>query len=397
MKAKKNMCVLLLFTFMPFMIIFSWYKTIMSEKNIKLEYKELIETAQINEEKGAYITAAGNYVKALSIEPENSEIMLCVAENYLKCGDKSKFLKYCNMAAEADPSSEMPYILMSEYYRLSCDYVRAYEAVSQFPEYECSEDVIKIREELKRMYTIGYRKYKYMSGFAEGYSAVQDENGKWGLADIKGEICLPVRYDAIGAYCPDEEIVPVCMDGQWYFSDLKNRKKYVPDSQCTYLGTFSDGYAPFEIDGKYGYTDLEYNETDCIYDYAGAFSDGVAAVSKNGKWSIINNKFENITKYIYDEIETDDYGLCLHNGKIYAIFEGEKICIDKKGNQISDEKLYSCELTPFCNGELWGYVDENENIVIDAIFDEVSDFSKKGTAIVREGDEYCVIKLAIYK
>ncbi|WP_289479576.1 WG repeat-containing protein, partial [Klebsiella pneumoniae] len=88
-----------------------------------------------------------------------------------------------------------------------------------------------------------------------------------------------------------------------YFADINGNKKYVPNNNYTFLGTYRDGYAPVCLDSKYGYIDLMYKEYKMEYDFASSFAYGVAAVCKDGKWALINNSFENITDFEYDSIE----------------------------------------------------------------------------------------------
>jgi hypothetical protein len=56
-------------------------------------------------------------------------------------------------------------------------------------------------------------------------------------------------------------------------------------------GTFREGLAVVQKNGKYGYINREGVEVvPCVYDGAWGFSEGLARVRKNGKWGYINRE-----------------------------------------------------------------------------------------------------------
>lgn len=391
---KKNNIRYTIFAAMAALASVGWTGAFRNGNIRDIKFCEYIEKAQEHECKEAYITAADNYVRALEIRPSDTEIMISAAENYMKCGDRNGFLRYCNMAAETAPEKDRSYLLLGRYYHETGEIKKAQEILNAAPKGENSDEILSLLHTLKYEYKKGYRSFSDVGGFYGEYCAVCDETGKWGLADKKGDIAVSMQYDAIGAYNADEDIVPICDNGKWYFIDIQNRKKYAPDREYSYLGTYSCGYAPFEYDGKYGYMSLDYEEDAYGYDFAGTFSDGIAAVKLDGKWALIDAGFEEVTGFVYDDIKVDRYGACVKNGRIYAVCDGINIVLDLNGSETDDEPAFICGLSPVCKNGKWGYADSSGNIVIENSFENVLPFSPAGTACVLKDGMWSIIWLS---
>jgi hypothetical protein len=57
------------------------------------------------------------------------------------------------------------------------------------------------------------------------------------------------------------------------------------------IGPFSEGLAPVEVNGKWGFIDTKGNMViPAVYDSAGSFSEGLAQVKVNGKWGYIDKR-----------------------------------------------------------------------------------------------------------
>lgn len=375
---------------------FSWLRVTGCSGSDEAVSAELVGKAQINEQRKAYITAAEYYARAAEYTPQNTDILISAAENFLLCGENEMFLKYCRMAAENDIQSDIPWVMMGEYFLEKGDAVMAAELLNDVPDEALTDAVYDILSRAKSSFHKGYRTFTEVRPFHDGYCAVKDRD-MWGIIDDQGRYCILPEYTEAGAFSAAEDIVPVCRDGIWCFVNSENQIKYVPSEKYTYLGAYASGLAPFCCDGEYGYTDLEYNEKSERYDYAGAFSEGVAAVEKDGRWTVVDENLKNITENEFDMIMTDSYGFCCHGGVIIAVKDGETYALDRSGNYISDRTVFSCGLSPVSCGEFQGYQDEKGDIVIDAFFDEVTDFSENGRAMVKEDGRWKMITLDMYR
>ena len=70
-----------------------------------------------------------------------------------------------------------------------------------------------------------------------------------------------------------------------------------------FTGGFPEGFAPVELNGKWGFINEEGEEAITLkYDNTSCFSKGFAGVQLNGKWGFINQKGKEITPIKYNDI-----------------------------------------------------------------------------------------------
>ncbi len=358
-------------------------------------FDEYFSNAQMNEEKQAYITAAEWYVKAAEIKPDEDTLILA-AENFRKCDENDMFLRCCRRAAECEDCTAKPWVLAGRYYLDNNKAAEAAKLLSGMPQSCRNDETEELLTEASGRFHTGYRSFTDAKPFHGAYFAACD--GKlWGLADADSQFVIAPEYNAVGAYDPEVDLVPVCSEGIWKFVNEYGQTRFALSKEYTYLGSFGDGLAPFCRDGKYGYTDLDYNESSERYDFAGSFSGGIAAVKKDGKWSLVNKDLVPVTNEKYDEIVVDEYGFCAHEGIIEVMKDGKKVFLDKNGSEVSEKNHFSCGLAPVSAGSGEGYENEKGDIVIDAYFEKTTPFSSDGCALVKEDDAWKIITLDIYR
>lgn len=357
-----------------------------TDEQKKLEY---IEKAEYHEQRSAYITAAEYYEKAVECDPENTELMLKAAKNRLLCRDEEEFEKYCQMAE--DCGSIEAYKMEIRKNIDEGDPEKAYLTALEVSDKILDDECRQLKTSLKYSYEESVMCYEDMKGFHDGVTAVKTD-GKWGLADSDGYSVCECIFDDAGAYCREKDIFPVCSDDEWYFADINGNRKYVPERKYSFLGAYSDGYAPFSDGKKYGYMTLDYKEKNLKYDFAGSFSDGVAAVSENGKWYLIDSDLKRISDE-YDHIQTDRYGFCSSDGMIMVTKNGHTENMYSNGKTQKKENDSFVLPQKYHDGDLFGFKNEQGSPVIDPVFDEVLAFSGSGSACVRKGDSWYVIRL----
>lgn len=373
----------------------AWIKLLSGTGTEDDSFDRYLKMAKLNEEKDVYIIAAECYEKAAEIRDDNGELILLAAENYLKCGEESMFLSCCRQAVSNENTGDRPWLLMGEYYLENGYASEAASLLKRIPEKRRSPEADELFARVSSCFHKGYRSYEAAKPFYGGYCAVNDA-GLWGLADRSDSFCILPGYEEMGAYNSDDDVVSVCSDGVWFLVNARNQVRFLPSEKYTWLGSYNSGLVPFCCDGVYGYTDLEYNEKTEKYDFAGSFNEGVAAVMKNGKWAVVSPSLEEITGYDFDEIILDSYGFCAHNGQIRALVNGEEIFLDLNGNRCEYRTVYSCGLAPVKFGEFYGYENETGDIAVEAYFDEVTDFSEDGSALVLEDGMWRIITLDVY-
>ena len=381
---------------MVLLMVLAWRNVSAAPGAEDRKYSDFIDRARMSEQKHAYITAAEYYAKAAEIKPDDEGAFILAAENYLKCEENEMFLLCCRKAADVPDCTDRPWVLMGRFYLDNDNAENAARLLSGMPERCVSDETEALLADAGSRFHLGYKSFSDVKPFSGEYFAASD--GKhWGLADEEGQFCISPEYDDIGAYDPDEDIVPVCRDGVWSFVNLNGQVKFVPSEKYTFLGSYSDGLAPFCQDGKYGYTDLDYNESDKRFDRAGAFAEGVAAVCEGGKWALVDDDLEKITGCDFDEIVLDEYGFCVHNGIIHAVKGGKEVCLDTKGRECTENDSFSCGLKPAGAEGRKGYQNKKGDMAIAPFFDDVTAFTENGISLVKEDDMWKVMSLDIYR
>lgn len=386
------------------LITLMWTVMYKNSGSDRIKYDEYISKAQEHEDKKAYLTAAKFCTYALELYPDDDVLMLRTADDYLMCEDSQDFMRYCSMAMAKNPRNPESYLKMSQYYESQNDYKKAIDILKSASKTIHGGEIDDRLAQIKYTFEESGSVYSDMCGFFNGFSTAMNDRGKWGVVGENANVRLPFKYDQTGgAYNGEEDIISVCLDGEWFMCDLKGRKKYVPDTDYSFLGTYADGYCPFEFNGLYGYMDLEYKEYNCGYEFAGAFNNKIAAVCKDGKWALINNKFENITGFEYDNIKTDRYGMCNAAGTVTAQKNGKYYEIDSKGNEKeidadqADIVDGNCGLSVCMSEGKYGYCSKEGGMKIEAQYEQATPFSKNGAACVKKDGIWSVIQLYEYE
>ena len=86
--------------------------------------------------------------------------------------------------------------------------------------------------------------------------------------------------------------------------ERRRREAYLLQLPDERFVTFKDN------SGKYGFSDRENSELliPVIYDYAGSFSEGLASVNKDGKWGYIDKSGKAVIPIIYDNTCSFSFG-----------------------------------------------------------------------------------------
>lgn len=381
---KKGNATLILIVLIGFTFI-AWIGVFKGQKEDKEAYVNYLKLAEDFEKKEIYIDALENYEKALALDSKNFEISMKIADMYYELTDYNGFITACDNAIKINPKNPEPYIKKAEYYISKTQYSEAIKVIKSASGIKNNKELEALKVTLSTKYIEKYVSFSTISDWhVQGdlnYVPVQS-NEKWGMTLKDGTKKIRMLFEYLGAYDEETEVIPCCLDGDYYYVDLKGNKKLVGDKEYQYLGSFGCGLAPAQRKNKYGYIDTKFKEQKFEYDYAGAFANGVAAVEKNGKWALINEKLENITKFTYDEILLDSYGFCSVFNVIIVRQGEEYIFLNHKGDVISKESFDGAKL-PASNdsyiavkkGDSWGYADQNGEIIISPKYKDAKSFS----------------------
>ena len=93
-----------------------WMTTVQKLGENPANYKRLVAEAQKYEGEELYVRAIENYKAALEYQPDNKEIQVSIAKNYLAVGDESAYTSRMNSVIESNdyPVSEVS--MLADYY-----------------------------------------------------------------------------------------------------------------------------------------------------------------------------------------------------------------------------------------------------------------------------------------
>ncbi len=260
------------------------------------------------------------------------------------------------------------------------------------------------------------------ANFHEGLCAVR-LNKRWGFINKSGEMVIAPKYTRALDFA--EGLAPVREGLVWCYIDKKGNQKIAP-SDWNGATTFKNGVAivkagnqhslinargeyicrnfdeisgPCENffrtkkDSKYGFVNS--NGTFSLepqFSDASNFSQSLAAVEKNGKWGYIDGFSRLVIPANFDT--AGDF----HNGVAVISVAGKYGLIDRRGayrlppaykylsSILPEQNVPASEattawlsaegMTPVNDGSLWGFADNNGQLVIKAQFGDVKPFSE---------------------
>lgn len=198
-----------------------------------------------------------------------------------------------------------------------------------------------------------------LTGFREGRAAVCGTDDRCGFIDVSGHICVEPRFSHVEDY--SEGLAKVELDNRAGFIDHDDRLVIPPFVESrewidNNLGCFAEGYAPFRVNGAWGFVDISGQPViEPAYNEAFGFCNGRARVRKQLDWGYVDT-----------------------SGR----FERDPIA------RLSFNDGLACDT----NGFSLGYRDHSGNWVITPEYDEALPFAC-GRALVRRRSETLVIDL----
>ena len=430
---KKNMILM-----MVVLLALCWYSTVGTWMSSENNYQTAMANAESFEERGLYLDAIEEYESAMQYRKDTSEVMQKIAYDYRNLGDTDSYLSQLQSIIFQYGPKEDVLSDIYEHYVSEDDTEEAIEYISglkaSYPE---DTTVDQYYQEIRKDYYELYHSYQRVGSYLGSY-AVYEYEGKKGVIDTAGEIVLQAAYDEIEIPLRVADGFPVRVGEETYVISEKGYKVAQPEENCEKLGILSGNRILAKQNGKYGYLDSDLEKTtDFIWDDATNFSNKIAAVKQGEKWAFINSKGELLTDYIYTDVKRDVHNFCgrygllwVNEGKGYFLIDAELEPIgnalyedvrcfyeegaaavyqngkwgfaDRQGQLVvpytfDDADSFRIGYAPVRLGGLWGYAGEDGNLLIDYTFDEALGFNDSGTAPVKLGEAWELIKLGIYE
>lgn len=434
---KKGSMKLLIVVALIGLLAVSWYTMFNDAAKLQSEYDGYISVARDKKEKELYDDAIDSYNSALNMH-DSIELREEIADLYKNTNKIDQYLEFCEQTTSKYPQDERAYVRLAEYYSGAKDYNLCFKLLNKADKKGVSSNRLKeIRTSIQYVFEYKYMGFETVSIFSNDLCAVKRPNGNWGYVNLTGGTHLGFNYTDAADYT-GEYLAVQLVSGEYVLVDSTGRekskdteKKIIED--CLFL--FEDKMS-VKYDGKYHYCNSEFKKLFGDYDYAGTFSGGFAAVMNEGKWFVINAEGKQVSDN-FEEIKVDEKGVAFRNGVAFAKTNGKYILIDTSGKKVGDgswadvDCFNSDQPAAVSNGDRWGFIDATGKLVVDytygkarsfsngfaavavqdkwgyIIIDDYSlkiehqfvdamDFSRSGTAFVKQTDGWDLIKLYSY-
>lgn len=374
------------------LLAIGWYQTAQVVIGTPVRIREHIERAQTFEKKEIYEDALEEYKAAVALGETDGSIRRKVAEMYLQLEETPSFIASCEALIYGKQLDEKALEMLISYYDADGKKADAVALLKELgktqPE---NETVKKLWKQYRGYYEETSNSYDEVTPYYQGYSIVTYE-GRFGLVNAKGESVIPAAYEAVGFLSGENAVVPVCEDGAWYYLNTKIHKKIVPDDAYDFLGVISDDTVLVRKDGKYGFADVNIApKTKLQWEDASNLHQGVAAVKSGGKWALIDDAFDLVTEYVYEDVKRNESGFCSNQKRIFAKGKEGYGMWDEEGKRVGE--AWFEDARPFETDELaavkkdgkWGFVNTSGALVIDCQYEDARSFTQGVAAVKKDG------------
>ena len=255
-----------------------------------------------------------------------------------------------------------------------------------------SEKIETYRSQVRYQYTKYFAMYtKVLPVFNEMYT-VETEDGYTFLTDEASPNFDGTFLEASSfseGYAFVKATHPDSTEKSFIINKEGERQIYLPDAEISSgvgKGKDKNGNTVYliacKVCDKYRYYDINGNEMFEEYEFAGRFRNNVAAVMvSEGKWKLINGAGEAVTDKVFSDVVLNEFDECAAKGFIFAAVDGKYSLYDYKMNLISqdfvcdDAKPFVDDYAAFKQGDLWGFVDTEGNVVIEPVYEDAKSFS----------------------
>lgn len=157
------------------------------------------------------------------------------------------------------------------------------------------------------------------------------------------------------------------------------------ESKYSKIYGISDSKILIKKDNNFNFLDFESpNTISESYENASEFHNDIAAVKINGSWNFIDKSYKIVNKLPYNSIKyaNENRWIVENKGKYGIIDSQAKEIVNCQYKLIFQ---YDCGFAPFQDGELWGYLDLEGKIKMEAILPLAWEFENDFARIITKG------------
>lgn len=256
-------------------------------------------------------------------------------------------------------------------------------------------------------------------------SFIIEKSKKYGVSDINGNVIVEVKYSQIDIngkylYVKEKDGLTEVLNDKGEATNMSHdiSKIEVADGKYIIKITTQNDQTRYGLEDKNEkqLVDTKYIYLEYLYD------NYFIACNEEGKLGIINDKGEEKVEFKYDSIQKiQDTKLVqgsidseelkqiysekmekvceLKNARISKVNEyieikndTEKIYLDKQGKNVNKKEVYKeNELISIQKDEKWGFEDKTGTIIVECIYDQVTEFNEYGYAGIKKDNKWGVI------
>lgn len=328
-----------------------------------------------------------SYASLISLTPDDFALYEEYIEQLEKYSRVSEMMNAYYTAYQMKPEDETYIAKMIDMYIGNGKFREAFEKI-----YEARETV-KNKEEIEKRYKQIRGTFKSLTGSFEtiedwydGYAKIKLDD-KYGFADSNGDTVVAARYSDIGCVNVELGYISAFDRDRFVFLDINGYRKLVPDELYSYIGIVKSGAINVCLDGTWGYCGTNLAPTLMEYQYTGPFGGGLSAAQKDNKWYLISlSTLAAINTNGYEDIITNDCGVCVGNDIVFVKENGKFNMLNTKGEKIGtlsfdDARYFSGEAAAVKVGEKWGFVNKDGSWLIEPKFADAKSFGAYYAAV----------------
>lgn len=379
---------------MLLLLLLSWLLVFYTHSRQEAEYASLKQEANELYEKQIYDTAKNHYLSCLEVHPEDTEILLRLANLYFDTGYYESAVQTCESYEALVPgTTEITLLEAMSYVNLG----RYAEALSLLDRAAKQEEVADCRRQLQGKHHLTFVNLAkvfpfYVTSDNRTLCSVREGTGSnMAVYTAAGKSLLSGKYTHLGQLSEENTLYPVCDGTDWFYADTSGARRLVLSKQYSYLGSFSGGYAVAKYKDRYGYLDEEGNPHQFKYDRTYPFVGSYAVAESGGTFVLLDQSFQTVTELEFDEAVSDVYGNLVHHGIILGKKAGKYRLYNEKGERIGtaeyDEIAFPQETgapIAYRDGEKWGFLSPTGEVLIEPVYDGAVSFSEQMAAVKTE-------------
>lgn len=213
--------------------------------------------------------------------------------------------------------------------------------------------------------------------FSEGFAIISDLNDLW-FINKKGEKVFNKTWkDKRGNFKNGIAIVSDVKFKDYYYINSKGVKlDYLPSGN---ICVFDEGYA-LVFNKSYSIIDSLGNKVYENFELFGGFNDDLIKIRRNDKWGFIDKKGKVIIDFLYEEDRRKEFDEIL---KLNA----DSLDALPKAN-LRNIGLFNDGLVKFQKNGLWGFLNKNNEVIIEPKFKKVTEFSEGVAGVSIDGKKW---------